>query len=166
MQMTVLADGMFSMPRTNSPADPTRRRFLSTVTSVAAGGAVLGMAAIPTAAVAKLPASPLDPIYGIIDHHRAACIAHSAALVEQTRLEELGDRDAGRVAAEPCFQECEAFDRLIETAPATAQGLLDWLAYLDEIRRLDPWKFEDMAGAAEALIVSFSAALQNVTVAS
>ncbi len=54
------------MPQANSenstvmPVDPTRRSFLSTAASAAAGGTVLALAAIPLASSATAPVSPLD----------------------------------------------------------------------------------------------------------
>jgi hypothetical protein len=45
---------------TNTPAVPTRRRFLSTAAGIAAGGTVLALATIPPALAAAAPAGPLD----------------------------------------------------------------------------------------------------------
>jgi hypothetical protein len=118
-----LADSSNSIP---VPAVSTRRAFIST-----AAGAVLALATIPPSAAAL--AGVLDPIYGIIDAHRAACKAYLDALDEQCRLEELEDPLADSVAEEPCHAELDAFDLLIETAPVTAAGLSVRIAYLDEI---------------------------------
>jgi hypothetical protein len=148
------------------PVDSTRRRFLSQAAGVAAGGAVLALATIPPSSVAAAPAAALDPIYGIIDAHRAAYQAHLDAIDEQDRLERLGDPSAGWVSETPCVEAYDAFDRLIETAPVTFPGLIAWVACLDEIRRNDPANFEDLPTASTTLISTLTAALQNVTVAS
>jgi hypothetical protein len=153
------AGSVLSTPPTNTPTDPTRRRFLCQT-----GAAVL--VAIPPSAGAPALGGPVDPSYTIIDAHRAPRLAHSAALVEQNRLEELGDRFAGRVAEQPCFDECDAFDRLMGTAPMTVAGLSAWVAYLDDLRRADAWMFEDLPTASTTLIATFATALQNVAVAS
>ena len=147
------------------PAVSTRRGFLSQAAAVATGVSALTLAAIPRSAGAPAMAGPLDPIHGIMDGHRAARLAHSASLIEHNRLEELGDRDAGRVSEQPCSDECDAFDRLMGTAPTTVAGLSAWIAYLDEIRRADPWMFEDLPTASTTLIATFAASLQNVMVA-
>jgi hypothetical protein len=80
------ADSVYITPPTNTsannqpdPVDPTRRRFLT----VAAGGAVA--AAIPTAAVAGIPASG-DPIFAAIEAHRKADAVADVAFAESSRL--------------------------------------------------------------------------------
>jgi hypothetical protein len=45
-------------------------------------------------------------------------------------------------------------------------ALIAWVACLDEIRRNDPANLEDLPTASTTLILTFSAALQNVRVAS
>ena|ERR1700681_4466678 len=47
------------------PVDPTRRRFLSQVAGVAAGGTVLALATIPPASAAAAPAGLADPVFGM-----------------------------------------------------------------------------------------------------
>jgi hypothetical protein len=91
MQMTILADGMFSMPQTNSPADPTRRGFLSTAAGVAAGSTVLAMAAIPLASAAAAP----DPIFAMIAMHRKLQ-AEWARVNNQLDEAEFGNAAEGR----------------------------------------------------------------------
>lgn len=148
------------------PVDSTRRRFLSQAAGVAAGGTVLALATIPPASAAAAPASSPDPIYSIIDAHRAACLAHSAALDESGRLEEMGDPLATSISEVPCSDEYDAFDLLIETAPVTFPGLVAWIAYLDEIRRENPWNFEDLPTASTTLIATLTEALGNLAVSS
>jgi hypothetical protein len=64
------------------PVNPTRRHLLT----IAAGGAVA--AAIPSAAVAGIPASG-DPIYAAIEAHRKADAVADAAFAESSRLYQL-----------------------------------------------------------------------------
>src|SRR5258707_6060786 len=54
------ADSVLSTPPTNTPVDPTRRRFLSTAASAATGGAVLALATVQPAPATTAPAIPLD----------------------------------------------------------------------------------------------------------
>jgi hypothetical protein len=86
------ADSVHSTPPTNSPishshqADATsRRRFLTAAASIAASGTVLALAAPPTSATAAIT----DPIFALIEAHRSAAVAHSAACAEQTRREQV-----------------------------------------------------------------------------
>ena len=83
LQMT-RADSVLNTPPTNTPVDQTRRRFLSQAAGVAAGGGVLALAAFPPPAAV---AAPVDPVYGLIETHRAAHAAHILACDEQDRLD-------------------------------------------------------------------------------
>jgi hypothetical protein len=78
------------------PAGSTRRHFLSQAAGVAAGGTVLALAVIPPAAAVAAPASPLDPVFGLIEAHRTARAAYLVALEEHTRLDRLGDLDVNK----------------------------------------------------------------------
>jgi hypothetical protein len=70
---------------TAAPADPTRRRFLSQAAGVAAGGTVLALASLPASAAA-------DPVFALIEAHRAA----AAALTITLREVDGHDNDDGR----------------------------------------------------------------------
>jgi hypothetical protein len=59
------ADSVHSTPPTNTPIEPTRRRFLSQTAGVAAGGAALALATIPPASATAAPASALDTVFGL-----------------------------------------------------------------------------------------------------
>jgi hypothetical protein len=142
------------------PVVQSRRRFLSQSAGMAAGGAVLALATIPPAPASAAPASPLDPVFGLIAAHRAAGAAHLVALEEQARLEEIGDLGAGGISEGPCHAEMAAFNDLIETAPVTFAGLVAWSSYLDEI---EPWMFEERG---QTLVVTLVEALGNLAVAS
>jgi hypothetical protein len=56
-----------------------------------------------------------------------------------------------------------AFDDQIETAPTTFAGLQAWASYLDEIRNIEAWMFED---EGPMLVVTLVEALGNLTVTS
>lgn len=125
------------------------------------GAAAMTSAAAITGAEAGFEASPgVEPIFELIEAHREACAAHLAALDEQTRLEGLHDRDADRVADEPCHAEWRAFEALIDTPPVTFAGLVAWATYLDGVRREDPWKFDD--DPAKGLVGTLARALGNL----
>jgi hypothetical protein len=63
------ADSVHSTPPINAPVDTTRRHFLSTAASVAAGGAVLAMAPTVPATAETLQRVP-DPIFARIATHK------------------------------------------------------------------------------------------------
>src|SRR4051812_38626205 len=69
------------------PVDPTRRRFLSTTAGIATAGATLALAGPPARAVA-------DPVFALIEAHKATDAALAAACAEKSRLEEFGDWNA------------------------------------------------------------------------
>jgi hypothetical protein len=124
-----------------------------TVLSLVAGG-VAATIASPTPAVGN------DPVFGNIQVHRTARVAHFAALAEQTRLEGLGDLwGAGLITEAPCHAEMDAFNELIGTAPRTLAGLRAWGAYLDEIRGDEEWMFED---GGPTLVATLAEALGNL----
>ncbi|MHC2619418.1 hypothetical protein ACVIW2_001450 [Bradyrhizobium huanghuaihaiense] len=89
------ADRVLSTPPTSSSVSqeaadvPSRRRFLSQATGVAAGSAVLALAAIPSVAAAAAPAASLDPVFGLIEAHRAAARVAAAAEAEKSRREQI-----------------------------------------------------------------------------
>jgi hypothetical protein len=53
---------------TSMPIDHTRRRFLSQAVGMAASGTALALATIPPASASAAPASPLDPVFGLIQN--------------------------------------------------------------------------------------------------
>jgi hypothetical protein len=138
------------------PVDPTRRRFLSATAGLAAGGTALALATPPAPAAAAF-----DTVFASIEAHRTARAALLAALAEQNRLEEIGDRSGHWLASVACHVATEAFDRLIATAPTTLAGLQAWAAHLDETRHAEAWMFED---EAPALIATLVEALENLVV--
>ena len=153
------ADSVHSTPPTNTPVAQTRRRFLSTAASVAAGGTVLALATMPPASAATAPAGLPDPVFGLIEAYRTVAAAYLVALEEQNALELIGDPSSDRVAEAPCHAAMEAFNDLIETAPTTFAGLRAWASYLDEIRKADEWMFEE---TAPTLVMVFVEALENL----
>jgi hypothetical protein len=153
------------------PRDPTRRRFLT----VAAAGSVVGAGSLAAAAMASSipqavtlpsivssPALP-DPVFGLIEAHRKAGCDHEAALVEQARLEQIGDNAAAWLVSEaPCHAEFNAFDALLSAAATTVPGIVAQLAYLQEIAEHDAWRFSDREDAATMLLEGFAASIANI----
>jgi hypothetical protein len=161
------ADSVHSTPRLNTPADPARRRFLSTAASAAAGGAVLAMATNPPALAeaaqaiaAALPAAEAtaDPAFTLIAEKRAADIAHCEAIGDDADWEE-------EEAA--CLCAFDAGWELATTPPTTLAGVAAVLRFANEIEdagnewpdtdAIGPggWHYElraTMAEAIEALI--------------
>lgn len=145
------------------PVDPTRRRFLSQAAGVAAGGTALALATIPPALAAASPASPLDPVYGLIEAHRTEMAAYLVASTEQTRLDRIGDPSADWFGEAEYDAQKDSFNDLIETAPTTFAGLLAWASYLNEIRKLEPSMFQE---EGQMLVVVLVEALGNLAVMS
>jgi hypothetical protein len=141
------ADSVLSTPPTNTsaidhpmmfpPRDPTRRRFLT----VAAVASVAGAGTL-AAAAARAPDVPqavtANPMFGMIEAHRRASAAHGIALVEQARLEQIGDLAAAwSIDEQPCHDEFNAFDALLSAEATTVPGIVAQLAYLQDIAERD-----------------------------
>jgi len=84
-----------STPPTNTPIDPTRRRFLA----VSAGASI---ASVGTLAMAAMPATApddgacaADPIFAAIEAHRKAAAAANVAFAESSRLYQLANEMVG-----------------------------------------------------------------------
>jgi hypothetical protein len=185
------ADSVLSTPPTNTsaidqpmmfpPRDPTRRRFLTTaagasvisVGSLAAGTIQIPVwpIAAPCLAVPSVSITPSelvgftvpDPVFGLIEAHRKAGCDHEAALVEQARLEQVGDNAAAWLVSEaPCHAEFKAFDALLSAAATTVPGIVAQLAYLQEIAEHDAWRFSDREDSATMLLEGFAASIANI----
>jgi hypothetical protein len=175
------ADSVLSTPPTNTPVDTTRRRFLTT----AAGASVISVGSLavstiqipvwpiaaPCLAVPSVSVNPSelveftvpDPVFGLIEAHRKAGYDHEAALVEQARLEQVGDNAAAWLVSEaPCHAEFNAFDALLSAAATTVPGIIAQLAYLQEIAEHDAWRFSDREDSATMLLEGFAASIANI----
>jgi hypothetical protein len=143
---------------TAMPVDPTRRRFLSTTATLAAGGAALGLA-IPPAAAAESD----DPIYAAIERHKQTCIVWEAAVdVRSTfndlhmTVEQREQRDELDEAVEDARAPCDqAGIDLVTTKPTTPAGIVAAIAYIRIQMRNDgtymPWmEFEYSPGFESA----------------
>jgi hypothetical protein len=149
------------------PVDATsRRRFLSTAAGVAAGGAVLALAAIPPTSALAAPAGLADPVFGMIAAHREAVATVRDIEAEATRQADLGtyvETEANDIT-EPASAELGLFVELTEAVPTTLAGVVALVTYLDEINEQDPWKFED--NNATPLIGALATAFSRMAVAS
>jgi hypothetical protein len=179
----IQADSVYITPPTNTsaidhpmvfpPRDPTRRRFLTVaaVASVVGAASLAGAAMAPSvpAAVVIPPASPAlrtalhDPVFALIEAHRKAGRDHEAALVEQARLEQIGDPAADLAGEGPCYAEFNAFDALLSGAATTLPGIRAKLAYLQDIAERDAWMVGDRADCAARLMESFTATIANIS---
>src|SRR6266849_4745435 len=137
------ATRVLSTPPTNTPVDTTRRRFLAVAafSSVAGAGSLAASAMAPNVPAAVTfppasetagPATPEDPVFGLIDAHRKASLVHLASLREQERLEkaDIWHCDA---AEQACHEEFRIFDALLVAAAMTLPGLVAKLFYLQDI---------------------------------
>ena len=149
------------------PVDPTRRRFLAVaaVASAAGAGTLAAAAAmdpsVPAAVTMPRHSAP-DPVFGLIEAHRKAGRDHEAALVDQERLERIGDEAADWVGEAPCHAEFNAFDALLSAAATTVPGIVAQLAYLQEIAEHNAWMFSDREDSAPRLLKGFAASIANV----
>ena len=146
-----------------APPDTSRRRFLAVAAVASAVGAgTLAAAAsmdpsIPAAVTVPRHSRP-DPTFGMIEAHRRASAAHGIALVEQARLEQIGDLDAAwSIAEQPCHDDFNAFDALLSAGAITVPGIVAQLAYLQEIAEHNAWMFSDREDSAPRLIKGFAA---------
>jgi hypothetical protein len=149
------------------PVDPTRRRFLTTAAAASAVGAgTLAAAArapsVPQAVTVPRHSGP-DPVFGLIEAHRQAGLDHAAALVEQARLEQIGDPSADLAGEAPCHAEFNALDVLLAAPATTLPDVVAKLAYLQDIAERDAWMFDDRPGCATSLIEGFVATIANIS---
>jgi hypothetical protein len=85
-------------------------------------------------------------------------------LAEQNGLDQIGDRSADWVAEAQYDTDADAFNDLNETAPTTFAGLQEWAAYLDEIREVEAWMFENEGPAL--VVATLVEAFGNLAAAS
>jgi hypothetical protein len=140
--------------------DPTRRLFLTQAAGIAAGGTVLALATIPPASVLAAPAGALDPVFALIEAHKAA----EASLGATIRALDHAGRDAAEDALADAAHEaeCAVLDNLLEAVPTTLAGVAASLTYFrttsDGLYRLDvdmlDVLFGNLAEALEALAVA------------
>jgi hypothetical protein len=127
------ADSVHSTPPTNTPADTTRRRFIT----IAAGASIvsvgsLAAVAVPNATPEVSPA-PVDPIFAAIERHKALTIPFDAAWTARGRYKDFGTltneeqlhihdlNDAVDAAGLPMEQAaCDLFN----TVPTTPAGIV------------------------------------------
>jgi hypothetical protein len=109
-------------PMCPPPRAATRRDFLSQAAAVAAGGVL---------AVSPALASR-DPVFALIDAHKAAEAALEATLHDNSRLEGAAKKYDDSLAMAAHDAEQEALNELVETVPTTLQGVIASLHYLGE----------------------------------
>jgi hypothetical protein len=163
------ADSVHSTPPTNSPISQgatSRRRFLSQAAGVAAGGTVLALATIPPASAVAAPASPLDPVFALIAAHKKIVGTVHAIELEINRTVEIDEIIALEEGAfsEQNSVEMDLFIELTEAVPTTLAGVVALVAYLDQIHKKDPCKFED--NYATPVIGALAEAFRRIAVTS
>lgn len=157
------ADRVHSTPPTNTSAiNPSRRGFLAQAAVAAAGGAAAGMALPLPVSAGALERVP-DPILAAIERHKAAYVAHCAAVERHSVLEnelprelrqslitvwdtEIIETDDPRwIQSERDTMACmDAADdiacELVSLEPTTIGGVIALLQYADDFEaRGDEW---------------------------
>ena len=118
------------------PVDPTRRRFLSTAAGIAAAGTALALAIPPAAATH-------DPVYALIETHRAKTAALDAILHDKSSLEGAGRPFDDSLADAAHDAEEDALTELIETVPPTLGGIIASMVYITESAERDHYRFQE-----------------------
>jgi hypothetical protein len=147
---------------TAMPVVSTRRRFLSNAAGIAAGGTLLALAIPPVPAAA----AAFDPVFDLIAAHRAFDATVHAIEAETRRQSDLGiyvETDENDIAPSS-GAEMRLFLELLEVVPTTLAGVVALVAYLDEINKQDPWKFQD--NYATPLIGNLAVAFSRIGAAS
>jgi hypothetical protein len=117
------ADSVLSTPPTNTP---TRRRFLSTAATLAAGGAALAVS-VPQA----LATESDDPIFAMIERHRELSAHCNSAYDISGKLHEGPEFDAAdAISQERHDRVIEQADALIYCEPTTMAGVLAVMRYV------------------------------------
>jgi hypothetical protein len=149
------ADSVHSTPPTNTPT--TRRRFLSASATLAAVGTA-GVLAIPPAAAIH------DPVYALIETHKAMTAALDAILREKGRIEDAGRPFDDSLADAAHDAEDAALTELIETVPPTLGGIIASMVYITESAELDHYRFSE--DYLVPLLANLCEALQDLEVVS
>jgi hypothetical protein len=122
------ADSVHSTPPINTPivGATSRRNFLTTAAGIAAGGTGLALV-IPAARAAD------DPVFPLIEAHKATAAAVNLACAEQSRLEGVGDWDSDGGTGAAHDAEWQALADLVECVPTTVAGVIASLEYVREL---------------------------------
>jgi hypothetical protein len=139
------------------PVATTRRRFLSDTAILAALPAAVALAIPPAAAIH-------DPVYALIETHKAMTAALSAVLHEKSRVEEARQSFDDSLADAAHDAEEAALTELIETVPPTLGGIIASMAYITEVADHDYYRFQE--DHLLPLIANLCEALQSLEVSS
>ena len=146
-------------PGTPGPVHSSRRSFLARAAAVAAGGAALG-AAMPLPRPAAGAEQVHDPIFALIETHRATTEALNAVLREKGRLEKAGQESDESLEDAAFEAEEDALTELIETVPATLAGVIASMTYITKSAERDAYRYSEeylvpllanLCGALESL---------------
>jgi hypothetical protein len=128
------ATSVHSTPPTNTSA--SRRRFLSVAATLAAGSAALALAIPPAVAAA-------DPVYALIETHKAMTAAPIATLDEKGRLEDADLPFDESLADAAHDAEDAALTELVEAIPTTLGGVIASMNYITEAAHLDHYRYSE-----------------------
>ena len=123
------------------------------------------LAALAAGAGAAAAPAVVDPVFELIEAHRASHVAHMAALALRSRLENERRPAARLVSEKPCHDEDDAFEALVAAPAISLHGALAKLVYFQQLASADEtaWMVDDRMHVS-AFIDSFAASLKNAGV--
>jgi hypothetical protein len=137
----------------------TRRFLMNSIVALPIAAAV--PVASPAMSSSPAAAAPADPVFALIEAHKATEAALAIACTEKSRLEGLGDwgADGGTEAAHDA--EWSALANVVECAPATIAGVIASLTYICGLVEEGYGRIEDDLIAV--LLANLAEALSGVT---
>jgi hypothetical protein len=136
---------VMSQAENPSSTIPTTRRALLAGAPAVAAAALAGGTIANTVAIGTAKAAEIDPVYAAIQRVRDAHVVYSAASEAEsnisapprkgTRAYRMWREEYGRIEAEhtaACHQMWNARDAFLVTPPISPDGLIAYLAFIDE----------------------------------
>jgi hypothetical protein len=112
----------------------------------------------------SIAAVSADPVFAIIETHRAADAALASACAEKSRLEGLGDRDADGGTEAAHQAEWSALADLVEAVPTTIAGVIASMRYVEPMANDGSARISQ--GEIVPLLANLAEALESLTVTS
>ena len=150
------ADRVHSTPRRTASKIKPKKSAVSLVE-------MSGLDLVPTRKSRGKPAID-DPVYALIETHKAMSAALDATLHEKSRIEGAGRPFDDSLAGAAHDAEEAALIELIETVPPTLGGIIASMVYITESAELDHYRFSE--DDLVPLLANLCEALQSLEVLS